>query len=335
MSEPPTPNHSLSETATDWCIRLHLEDCSEADRKAFQRWYHADPAHAAEYEAVFRIWSLSAQLPGGARAPGDLGALTPPTASATPRRRSVGRLLARAAMVTLAAGVCWAVGWSAGMLPGNARYFVAQDARRQVVLPDESRVELNLRTSLLYLSYNDQRRVLLSDGEAYFEVQRNLQKPFVIRTENAKVRVTGTHFNIWTAPERTMVTVSEGSVLASRVIAGVDYDQAVELTAGMRGVFGPDRGPQLARVDPVNAMAWRNGKLMLDSINLRDALPLINRYLTRPLFLADSRAGELRIGGIYDTAELDKLVGALPRILPLNLRQLDSATLVSSRPGAF
>ncbi|MNP52252.1 hypothetical protein D3C76_1466310 [compost metagenome] len=73
---------------------------------------------------------------------------------------------------------------------------------------------------------------------------------------------------------------------------------------------------------------------MLDDVSLRDALPLINRYLDQPLRLADREVGDLRIGGIYETAELGQMVGALPQILPVTLRQADGAPLLSRR-GSF
>ncbi|MHC5351624.1 FecR family protein [Metapseudomonas furukawaii] len=312
---------SLSEIAADWCIRVHSDECTDAEREAFRRWYDADPSHAEEYAAMCRIWKVSEQLP-----PSPMK-LAPPAR----RRRTGAALLARAALVVLASGVIWGAGWSVGALPGSVRYYLAEDGRREVLLPARSQVELNRRTSLLYLGYSDHRRVLLSDGEAYFDVRRDVEKPFVIRADNASVRVTGTHFNVWTAPERTTVTVSQGSVLVSREEGASAYNQAAELTPGMQAVVIPDRMLQLGRVDPATAAAWRKGRLMLDDVSLRDALPLINRYLDQPLRLEDQDVGELRIGGIYETSAIDQLVGALPQILPVALRQADGVLLLSRR----
>ncbi|MGH8466721.1 MAG: FecR family protein, partial [Pseudomonas sp.] len=220
---------------------------------------------------------------------------------------------------------------SAGMLPGSVRYYLAQEDRRQVLLPDHSQVQLNQRTSLVYLGFRDQRQVMLRNGEAFFDVQHNPEQPFVIRADNASIRVTGTHFNVWTGQEFTTVTVTQGSVLASRNDGSRDNNQGAVLTAGMQAVFGPDRMVQSARIDPSRAAAWRNGKLMLDDVSLREALPLINRYLDVPLTLADNEVGDLRFGGTYDTADIDQLVVALPKILPVKLRHSDQATLLIRR----
>ena len=234
-------------------------------------------------------------------------------------------------VLVAAVGAIWGAGWSAGVLPGSVRYYMAQEVRRSVQLPDHSQVQLNQRTGLVYLGFRDERQVLLRNGEAYFDVHHDPEKPFVIGADNASIRVTGTHFNVWTAPELTTVTVTQGSVLASRNDASHDNHQGAVLTAGMQAAFGPDQMVQLARIDPSRAAAWRNGKLMLDDVSLREALPLINRYLDVPLKLASSDVGDLRFGGTYDTAELAQLVSALPKILPVKVRHTDQATLLLRR----
>lgn len=268
-----------------------------------------------------QIWQVSEQLPGD-----------PVVAEKVrPRRRSMLPMLARAAVLLAAVGGAWGIGWSAGLLPGSVRYYAAQEVRRQVALPDHSQIELNQRTVLVYLGFRDQRRVLLNNGEAYFDVQRDLDKPFVIRADNANIRVTGTHFNVWTAQERTTVTVAQGTVLVSRSNDSNASNQGAELTAGMQAVFAPERMLQLTRTDPAHAAAWRNGKLMLDDVSLREALLLINRYVDVPLQLTDRETGDLRFGGIYDTSQLGQLVSALPSILPVKLRRSEHATLVSTR----
>jgi transmembrane sensor len=321
MTNLPSPQKTTGEIAADWCVRLHFDECTDADRADFRRWHDADPSHAVEYTNMCRIWQVSEQLPAS------LGV----DRSARSRWSRRLPLMARAAVVVAAVGAVWGIGWSAGMLPGSVRYFMAQEVRRQVLLPDHSQVQLNQRSDLVYLSFRDKRQVLLRNGEAFFDVQHDLEKPFVIRADNANIRVTGTHFNVWTGQELTTVTVTQGSVLASRNEGSDDNNQGTVLTAGMQAAFGPDRMLQLARIDPSRAAAWRNGKLMLDDVSLREALSLINRYLDVPLKLANSEVGDLRLGGTYETAELEHLVNALPKILPVKLRRSDQATLLFKR----
>lgn len=63
---PISPNATEDEILTqaaDWCLRLHGEDCSAADRAAFALWIQADPRHALEFGKMLEIWELSSELP--------------------------------------------------------------------------------------------------------------------------------------------------------------------------------------------------------------------------------------------------------------------------------
>lgn len=70
---------------------------------------------------------------------------------------------------------------------------------------------------------------------------------------------------------------------------------------------------------------------MLDNLALSDALPLINRYLDRPVMLADNSTGGLRIGGVYNISEVQNLVPSLPKVLPVYLtRNKDGNPVLNS-----
>lgn len=97
-------------------------------------------------------------------------------------------------------------------------------------------------------------------------------------------------------------------------------------------------GDYAAQINPTAAvsseLAWRNGKLVLDNLALADALPLINRYLDSPLSLADSATGKLRIGGVFNTRQIDRLVSSLPKVLPVYLsRNAEGRTVLGTRPA--
>ncbi|MNR15513.1 hypothetical protein D3C85_1320510 [compost metagenome] len=82
-----------------------------------------------------------------------------------------------------------------------------------------------------------------------------------------------------------------------------------------------------------NSLAWRSGKLVLDDLALSDALPLINRYLGKPLMLADHSTGSIRLGGIYNIKELNSLAASLPKVLPVYLtRNKDGNPVLNAIP---
>jgi transmembrane sensor len=65
---PNRENDRLSDEAADWCMRMHSDECGEDDRAAFRQWYAADPANAAEYDAMLEIWRKARCSPRRSRA---------------------------------------------------------------------------------------------------------------------------------------------------------------------------------------------------------------------------------------------------------------------------
>ena len=326
MSETPLTEaqyDAITEAAAQWCMRLHEPDCTRRERDAFAVWLNANPLHACEYEAVLDIWEVSTHLPRSAPAEAQVIA---------PRRSPWQRFAVAAAITLLAAPVAAFSGWQLGWLPNAYERFQAGTSAKTVTLPDGSQVELNLGTQLTFSNYKDERRVTLSKGEAFFKVSHDASHPFLVQAAEGQIRVTGTQFNVWMYEDQVRITLLEGSVLvtSNKRLSG----DGLRLEPGMQARY--KAGDHAAQIGPVAAvtseLAWRNGQLVLDNLSLADALPLINRYLDTPLALADSATGKLRIGGVFNTREIDHLVTSLPKVLPVYLsRNTEGRPVLTAR----
>ncbi|MDR9753641.1 FecR family protein [Pseudomonas sp. SZMC_28357] len=310
---------AITDAAAHWCMRLHAEDCTEAERQAFELWRDADPLHAFEYDAMLDIWDVAEHLPRSAIAPDPAPT---PVAIMPVKPTTSWRTWGMAAAITvLALPVAAYSGWNLGWLPNAYQHVQAQDSVRLVTLEDGTQVQLNLGTDLTYLNFKDQRRVILKKGEAFFTVSHDTRHPFIVKAAKGQVRVTGTRFNVWMYDDQVRVNLVEGSVLVTSndTLPG----DGLRLTAGMQaGYRDGDFSPQISQTYATdNALAWLSGKLVLDNLPLSEALPLINRYLANPVMIADQGTGRLRIGGIYNINEMKRLVPSLPKVLPVYLTQ--------------
>ncbi|AGZ35533.1 FecR family protein [Pseudomonas sp. SWI6] len=319
----PAPDDAITDAAAHWCMRLHADDCTAAEREAFTRWLAADKRHAEEYQAMLEIWDTAELLPRTAT----VVEFNP--APHVTRRTRTWRPLASAAAIALAvlplAG--W-IGWEQGWLPNQYQHFEADGRMQTVQLGDGSQVDLNLNTELTYLNFKDQRQVRLKRGEAFFNVTHDSAHPFIVHAGRGQTRVTGTQFNVWKYQDEVKVTLVEGSVLVSSDGSEGGY----RLGPGMQASYHTgDFEPQLVQSNDFgNALAWRSGKLILDNLSLDQALPVINRYLDAPLLLADASTGRIRISGIYNTREVERLVDNLPKVLPVYLtRSKDGSTVLN------
>ncbi|NWA03017.1 FecR family protein [Pseudomonas gingeri] len=302
---------AITDAAAHWCMRLHEQDCTAAERAEFDAWLKADPLHAFEYEAMLEIWDVADHLPR----PAEAEIIPLPV-----RRPRWPRYGVAAAVSLLAIPLAGYIGWNLGWVPSSYQSFEATGQVERVTLADGSHVELNLGTRLTYSDYKNQRRVTLKYGEAFFDVSHDTGHPFVVKAAKGQVRVTGTKFNVWMYEDQVRVTLLQGSVLVS---SDTSQPGGYRLDPGMQARYkAGDYEPQISQTYANDAsLAWRNGKLILDNLSLSDALPLINRYLSSPVLLADPATGAIRIGGIYSTGEVKKLITSLPKVLPVYLTQ--------------
>ena len=315
---------AITDAAAHWCMRLHAVDCSAEERLAFEQWRDAHPLHAFEYEAMLEIWDVAEHLPRP---------VTPPSVPLNKPLHAWRRYAIAASVCALALPLAAYSGWNLGWLPNSYQHFEATDNVRQVTLKDGSQVELNLNTELTFSNYKDERRVTLKKGEAFFQVSHDLSHPFVVRAGEGKIRVTGTRFNVWLYEDQVRVNLIEGSVLVTSN-AALPGD-GLRLGPAMQAQYRHgDYTPQISQTYANNnALAWRSGKLVLDNLALNEALPLINRYLSKPLKLADASTGAIRVGGVYNIKELGGLVNTLPKVLPVYLtRNTEGDPVINSIP---
>lgn len=145
----------------------------------------------------------------------------------------------------------------------------------QIVLADGTKVWLNAGSKLQYpkVFTGDVREVEL-DGEAYFEVAKNKQKPFIVHTRNEKVEVIGTHFNVnaYSEDHESKVSLLEGKVRVSLPKGGEKLLNPGQQTV----VHGDNMRVQEVNIDEI--IAWKNGEFMFSNETLRSALRQVSRW---------------------------------------------------------
>jgi transmembrane sensor len=81
-----------------------------------------------------------------------------------------------------------------------------------LTLADGSTVDLNARSSIRVEFSNSERRIELLDGQALFQVAKDKERPFIVRSGDATVRAVGTQFDVYRKSSGTTITVLEGRV---------------------------------------------------------------------------------------------------------------------------
>ncbi|MGM9787852.1 MAG: FecR family protein [Candidatus Cryptobacteroides sp.] len=133
-------------------------------------------------------------------------------------------------------------------------------------LPDGSRAFLRKGASLSYdKTFNSKDRRVSLKGEAYFDVKRDENLPFVVQTPQTRVKVLGTSFNVKSA-EETEVILEKGKV----ALCDAKNRQIAELLPGNMAVVGKDGSVSLCSVQPSEYTKWRYNYKVYDSCSFDD-----------------------------------------------------------------
>lgn len=149
----------------------------------------------------------------------------------------------------------------------------------QVVLPDGSRAWLNAASSLRFPSSfksMKNRKVELS-GEAYFEITKDKDHPFIVESKDQVVEVLGTHFNIsnYAGDEISKTTLLEGSVRIAAVSSNKNSSSILQ--PGQQAKISKEN-IEIANVDAEADVAWKNGYFKFTDNRIEDIMRQISRW---------------------------------------------------------
>ena len=202
--------------------------------------------------------------------------------------------------------------------------------RQTVQLPDGSTVKLNSGSSIKFSDkFIGENREVKLEGEAFFSVTKK-GKSFVITTNNARVTVLGTEFNVWTRDEKTKVIVKEGRVNVEQIKV---KNENVILSKDQESVITKNSKP--SPPENVNAdylLGWLNNKLVFNRTSLNEIAGELERCYNVKIKLENDDLNNLTLTGSFDNRKVDDVINMI--CLALNLefvktdgssyRQLDS-----------
>lgn len=295
--------------AADWLARKDGAGWSEQQELALQAWIAASTAHRVAYLRLAHVWQRADRL-GSLQAPAQIQ----PEPIPEPKPNSGNG--AWHGGWRIAAGVLLAVAIGAGVTgwrgqPGHADVYLTDIGNsRAVALADGTRVTLNTDTRLAVDMQSGSRQVRLERGEAYFDVAHDAARPFVIDAGTRRVTVLGTRFSVRRDSDgKVSVAVVEGRVRVepagpaaanSPAAATILTRNDMELAEAGRTLVMHKSAAQIA-----DELGWRDGKLVFDQMTLSQAAAQFNRYNRKQLVILDPAVGQIRIGGRFETGNVD------------------------------
>jgi transmembrane sensor len=169
----------------------------------------------------------------------------------------------------------------------------------RVTLSDGTKVWLNSETTMEYPVQfaSDFRQVIIS-GEAFFEVAKNPEKPFIVQTRNMKVEVTGTSFNLssYTNDQYQVLTLAEGKVRITD-IAGM-AGQEIDLNPDQQFLFNQEKmTSEIRKVDPSVYSAWTRGSFVFEDEPIEQIFTKLGRWYDISVFYKNEDSKKIKLTG--------------------------------------
>lgn len=316
--------------------------------------YFADPASLSQVrsgedsdlEEKFRRVIESPDTGGMAGSPGNTsGTARSPAETTTlpvhrlPFRRIWGYIAAVAVFCCLTWGIYHLVAGhapysSAGLSMANEEVLARAGARTSLVLPDGSRVWLNSNSKLRYnKEFNSGNREVVLEGEAFFEVTRNAELPFIVHAATLDIEVLGTSFTVKSYPRDATVeaTLLKGAIEVRRKgspntaqvilkpneklvldkfphsdpadhpaeVAGAEHKQTI---GGMAVDHIRTDLPDSAKAET----AWMYNRLVFDGENFRELADEMERWYDVSIFVRDEQLNKYHFSGVFTTETVEE-----------------------------
>ena len=189
--------------------------------------------------------------------------------------------------------------------------------RSVITLADGTKVSLNAASSLEFpKAFDGEKRLVYLVGEAFFEAQKNPDKPFIVVTREIATTAIGTSFNVEAFPDNEQINVSlvEGKV---RVEAFEDQDQQQKteetfLSPGEQVIYKKDgHALKKERFDARKVTAWKDGILYFRKADMVEIVDKLEKWYGIKFKILNQNHQEISFSGAFQDETLKNILEAI------------------------
>lgn len=293
-------------------------EATPEEQKTLLYWRESSPDNEATFTTSRQIWeqSLAADWePDVTAAWSMVQQRTQPVAKFLLLQRK--QWMQLAAAMFLVSGLIWIY---TTVYNPTVQITTASNEVKKVVLPDGSQVWLNHSSQLSYRKkLLGKQRVVDLNGEAYFEVTKNAEKPFVIHTEQANVQVLGTAFNLKAIAntKAASLNVTEGKVQFTSKYS----NESGIVVAGQKALI--DNQGKLQPIEPmvINDMAWKSDQLVFNNMPMKEVCRILENHFNIVISVTDSNIYNCHFTATFNKPKLSKVLSVVCQTLQLTYSQ--------------
>ena len=219
---------------------------------------------------------------------------------------------------------------------GNALRYVSRIGEvKTVSLSDGSEMSLNTGSEVLFVEGEAERTVILQRGEAFFDVARDVSRPFVVKSGDNAVTVLGTSFFVRKYPEKISISVVEGVVAShsvsekalpdSPLVSGLSPNKNRQRQLRIPAGWAAEIESSTQKLISGKAVAqdemqdWISGVLSFKREELYKIVKELNRYSAKKILIEDKSIVDLTTSAVIKIDSLNAALAGLELSLPIKV----------------
>ncbi|NQY67009.1 MAG: FecR family protein [Flavobacteriales bacterium] len=209
----------------------------------------------------------------------------------------------------------------------------ASEEQTERALADGSLIILNKNSTISYpQKFKDNLRLVALTGEAYFEVESDPERPFIIEVGTTRVQVMGTKFNVNGYNEDSVVvTVVEGSVLVYTEGKDVDsFSKKDYITEGYKGSVIQDASSSKKELnDNLNFLFWYDGKLRFQEEPLLSVINKLNKEWNTNFILESAGLNNCPLTTTFTQSSIEYIIELISLTLDVSIESNTDGQIIS------
>ena len=312
----------------DLLIRFIIGETNDSESVMVQNWIDLSVENKNAFEKIQRIWSV-AEAPqkiepanvnvddAWKNLKSRIDQYEEIEAKHIPKHRSISFYITRVAAVLIVGVVLFSIYTYQSQGLNQVQLASSNSTITDAPLPDGTLISLNQETIIEYpesFSQNERRVKLI--GEAFFKVEPDTTKPFIIEAQDAIITVLGTSFNVKALDNDVAVEVlvEEGLVQLSNP----DLSKSEQLRVGEKGIFIKETNEVKKETDiDVESLYWLNKTLLFRDTELAVVFETLERLYNVNLQVENNLILNCKLTAKFSNESIDHIIDHISTIFEL------------------
>jgi len=208
---------------------------------------------------------------------------------------------------------------------------LASDKILTETLADGSEVTINQNSTLIHSNkFNKKERKVTLEGEAFFDIARNEEKPFIIETDEITVKVLGTSFYVNARNENPEIKVM---VSSGRVEVTTENNEHIVLATGETGTFNKKSQALLKNeTRDNNYLSWKTKRLVFENTPLFEVAKVISHTYNVDIRIENPEIEQCRLTAHFENQSLQQVLDVIAETLDLEISDQNGIYVFNGKP---